>query len=117
MSASNGKTTTATPAADESPERHLHRPQADIGKVYAEIEQSLKEIVWEATHQACGYVSLASVHYGDSTTARYGHLVDAAECLEIAMTHLGLLKAAVGYRLAIDGDQHHPDTGIPPDLG
>jgi hypothetical protein len=37
---------------------------------------------------------------------RLGHLVDATECVEIAMTHLGQLKAAMSHRLRLE-DAHH----------
>ena len=39
---------------------------------------------------------------------RYGHLVDSTECLEIALIHLGQLKAAVIHRLLIEDEQNGP---------
>jgi hypothetical protein len=106
MSDSNG-TTTATVPPQEMPKPY--RPEADTAKVYAAIERSLNEVVWEATHQACGFVSLASEHRGETTAVRYAHLVDAAECLEIALTHLGLLKSALAFRLRTE-DADNIDT-------
>ena len=51
-------------------------------------------------------------HYDrDATTAiRYGHLVDATECAEIAMTHLGQLKAAMNHRLRVEDERHGGET-------
>jgi Ca2+-binding EF-hand superfamily protein len=62
-----------------------------------------------SAHEAGTYVSLFELYDKNETLAiRYGHLVDAAECLEIALTHLGQLKAAVSHRLLIEDEQNGP---------
>jgi hypothetical protein len=45
-------------------------------------------------------VSLFDLYDKDETlVVRHSHLVDATECLEIALTHLGQLKTIVSNRL------------------
>lgn len=108
MAESNGKVVSIP--AQES-EREPYRPSASTEKVQETIWRSLSQIVTEAALQATDFVNLAEYYDRDNGTAvRYGHLVDAAECLEIAMTHLGQLKRAVAYRLAIEDEQN---TGTP----
>jgi hypothetical protein len=109
MAESNGKVVSIP--AQESSEREPYRPSASTDKVRDVVERSLGDVAYEAAHQACQFVSLARHYDRDQGTAvRYGHLVDAAECLEIALTHLGQLKAAVSYRLRIEDEQN---TGTP----
>jgi len=104
MAESNGKVV-SIPAQEI--EQETYRPPASTVKVQETIMRSLSEIVSESLHQAGNFVSLAEHYDRDKTTAvRYGHLVDATECLEIALTHLGLLKAAVSYRLRIEDEQN-----------
>jgi hypothetical protein len=105
---SNGKVV-SIPAPES--EREPYRPAASTDKVHQTIWRSLAEIVTESALQAGTFVNLAQHYDRDKGTAvRYGHLVDAAECLEIAMTHRGQLKAAVSYRLRIEDEQN---TGMP----
>lgn len=109
MSDANGsKTATSTatvpPAPKETPP--YRRPEADRNKVYETVERSLGEIVSEAAHQAAMFVHAAREYRGDPTAVRYAHLVDAAECMEIGLTHLGLLKSAVAFRLRTEDDQN-----------
>jgi hypothetical protein len=111
MAESNGKVVSIP--APESDERELYRPSASTEKVHGVVERSLADIAWEAAHQAGQFISLAKYYDRDKGTAiRYGYLVDAAECLEIAMTHLGQLKAAVGYRLRIEDEQNADTPGF-----
>jgi hypothetical protein len=89
------------------------RPTASTQKVHDEIARSLGQIVFESAHQATQFVTLFEHYDRDATTAiRYGHLVDAAECLEIALTHLGQLKAAVSHRLLIEDEQNADTPGF-----
>jgi hypothetical protein len=109
MAESNGKVVSIP--AQESIERQPYRPSASTDKVHEQIWRSLSRIISESLYQAGNFVDLAEDYDSDKGTAiRYGHLVDAAECLEIAMTHLGQLKAAVSYRLRIEDEQN---TGTP----
>jgi hypothetical protein len=108
MAESNGK---VVPIPAQQAEQEPYRPSASTEKVHEAIWRSLAQIVTEGASQAGHFVYLAEHYDRDKGTAvRYGHLVDAAECLEIAMTHLGQLKAAVSYRLRIEDDQN---TGMP----
>jgi hypothetical protein len=105
MAETNGKPVIVP--EQQSKEREPYRPTASTEKVHEVIWRSLGQVVSEATYQAGNFVSLAEVYDSDKGTAvRYGHLVDAAECLEIAMTHLGLLKSAVAYRLRLEDEQN-----------
>jgi hypothetical protein len=89
--------------------REPYRPTASTEKVYDTLARSLSEIVHTSSHQAMNFVSLFDLYDRDETIAvRYGHLVDAAECLEIALTHLVQLKAAVSYRLRTEDEQNGP---------
>ena len=120
---SNGTTPAATPGAianvtdeatgttvvGEKPPIDLdrYRPEASTGEVHEEMLRSLTSVVVVAAHNAIQFVHLADRYDRDAGTAvRYGHLVDATECLEIAMTHLGLLKSAVAYRLHTEDDRN-----------
>ncbi|OLT06757.1 hypothetical protein BJF90_45790 [Pseudonocardia sp. CNS-004] len=89
--------------------REPYRPTASMEEVHEEIARSMGSIVHKSAHEACQYVSLFDFYDKNETLAvRYGHLVDAAECLEIALTHLGQLKAAVAHRLLIEDEQNGP---------
>jgi hypothetical protein len=103
MSDSNGTTTATATAAKER--KTYQPPEGDPAKVYDVIERSMNDIVWEASHQANQLVHQARDYDDDPKTlpARYGHLVDAAECLEIALTHLGILRSLLAYRMQLDG--------------
>ena len=97
----------ATAAADSAPHStsvaDRYRPKASTTAVHDAVLSSLASVVSSATHTAWEFLSLVEVYDRDATTAiRYGHLVDASECLEIAMTHLGQLKAAMNHRLRIE---------------
>jgi hypothetical protein len=85
----------------EQAEREPYRPTASTENVHDTITRSLSEIVSTSAHQAGTFVSLFD-HYdkNEPLTVRYGHLVDATECLEIALTHLGQLKTMVANRLS-----------------
>ena len=105
MAETNGKPVTMP----EQVEREPYRPTASTERVYDDIARSLSSIVHTSAHEACQYVSLFEHYDRDATlVVRYGHLVDAAECLEIALTHLGLLKAAVAHRLHIEDGLNGP---------
>jgi hypothetical protein len=104
MAGTNGKPVIIP---EQQAEREPYRPTASTERVHETIWRSLGQVVSEATYQAGNFVSLAEVYDKDKGTAvQYGHLVDATECLEIAMTHLGLLKTAVAYRLRIEDEQN-----------
>jgi hypothetical protein len=113
MSATKGRAAVVSSqqVADESADRY--RPIADRDKVYREIEQSLGRIVQEACHQAAQFASLG--HYDDRKEAiavRYGHLVDASECLELAMTYLGLLKGVLSHEMRVEDVQYLGDPAF-----
>jgi hypothetical protein len=93
----------------EEAEREPYRPPASTEQVYERIASSLSDVVRTSARQGANFVSLFDIYDRDETLAvRYGHLVDAAECLEIALTHLGLLKASVGHQLRIADEQNGP---------
>ncbi|OLT06811.1 hypothetical protein BJF90_45760 [Pseudonocardia sp. CNS-004] len=93
----------------EQAAREPYRPTASTQEVHDTIARSLSDIVCTSASQARVFVSLFDLYDKDATLAvRYGHLVDAAECMEIALTHLGQLKAAVAHRLLIEDEQNGP---------
>lgn len=107
----NGSTASAVSAASNgSVDRH--RPKASTATVYEEVMRSLASVVTTALSNAGSFVYLGEHYDRDATTAvRLGHLVDATECVEIAMTHLGQLKAVMSNRLRAEDEQH---AGEPP---
>jgi hypothetical protein len=106
MSEQNGKTV-VVPAQqpDDQDDRERFRPKAGRDKVYAEIERGLRSMVSEAAFQAGQFVSLSYYERDAEITARHGHLVDASECMELAMTYLGQLKQLLSHRIRVD----HPE--------
>src|SRR5690348_11127318 len=110
----NGKTDKVTPLtaipSTKDPEREPYRPQASTEKVYDTLVESASRVVSEASYQAGNFVSLASHYDKDADpTVRMGHLVDATECLELALTHLGQLRTAMAHRLRVlGGDWDRP---------
>jgi hypothetical protein len=93
----------------EQAEREPYRPIDSTREVHNTIVESLSDIVHTSTHQAYNFMRLFAWYDKHETTAvRYGHLVDAHECLEIALTHLVQLKAAVSYRLLTEDEQNGP---------
>jgi hypothetical protein len=108
MSGTNGKSVVIP---EQSTEREPYRPSASREKVHDTIVGSLSQIVSESTYQAGNFVSLAEHYDRDKGTAvRYGHLVDADECLELALTYLGMLKQVLAHRMRIEDDEN---TGSP----
>ena len=104
-------TNTSVTAIGSSVDQDRYRPNADTAKVHNEVIRSLASVVSTAAHTATEFVHLADLYDRDATTAiRYGHLVDASECMEIAMTHLGQLKAAMNHRLRLEDEQHAGET-------
>lgn len=92
-------TKTAKPTAPAEP----YRPTASTDKVRQEVEHAMGRIVLEALYQGTHFIQLADHYDRDAEEAvRYGHLVDATECMEIAFTHLAMLKAAMNYRVVTD---------------
>lgn len=88
-----------------------YRPKASTIAVHDEIVSSLAGVVSSAVRTAGEFVSLAEVYDRNTTMAiRYGHLVDASECLEIAMTHLGQLKAALNHRLRLEDERNEGES-------
>ncbi len=105
MAETNGMPVTIPAQAAREP----YRPTASTQEVHDTIARCLSDIVCTSASQARMFVSLFDLYDKDETLAvRYGHLVDAAECLEIALTHLGQLKAAVSHRLLIEDEQNGP---------
>ena len=93
----------------EQAEREPYRPTAGTAKVYDTIVSGLSEVVHTSAHQAMNFVSLYTTYDRDKHIAdRYQHLVDATECLEIALTHLGQLRSAVSQRRLLEDDQNEP---------
>ena len=93
----------------EQAAREPYRPPASTQEVHDTIARCLSDIVSTSAENARMFVSLFDLYDVDETLAvRYGHLVDAAECLEIALTHLGQLKSAVAHRLMIADEQNGP---------
>ena len=86
--------TAVDPVSHSTSVADRYRPKASTTAVHDAVLSSLASVVSSATHTAWEFLSLVEVYDRDATTAiRLGHLVDASECLEIAMTHLGQLKA------------------------
>jgi Ca2+-binding EF-hand superfamily protein len=105
MAETNGKPVTIPAQAAREP----YRPTASTQEVHNTIARSLSDVVLASVREADKFVSLFDFYDKNETLAiRYGHLVDAAECLEIALTHLGQLKAAMSYRLLIEDEQNGP---------
>ncbi|TQM46136.1 hypothetical protein [Pseudonocardia cypriaca] len=107
MAETNGKPATMPESAERKADQY--RPDASTQKVHDTIAHSLSDVVLASVREADKFVSLFDFYDKKVTLGvRYGHLVDAAECLEIALTHLGQLKAAVSYRLLIEDEQNGP---------
>jgi hypothetical protein len=105
MAETNGKPVTIP----EKAEREPYRPTASTTKVYDTVVRSLSDIAAEAAYQASTFVRLFDVYDRDKPFAdRIQHLVDATECLEIALTHLGQLKSAAQQRRMIEFEQNEP---------
>ena len=105
----NGATVIASPPtdkADKVDKVDRYRPEASIERVYEEVMRSFASVATTALHNAGNFVYLAEHYDRDAGTAvRMGHLVDAAECAEIALTHLGQLKALVSHRLHTEDER------------
>jgi hypothetical protein len=100
MAESNGKPVTIPAQVEREP----YRPTASTEKVHDTVIRSLSDVVRTSAHEAGTFVALFDVYDKDkSLVARHSHLVDAAECLEIALTHLGQLKTIVSNRLRWEG--------------
>ena len=109
-SSTNGTTTAVTGTKpDSSAEDDRYRPKASTGKVHAQIESSLREIVAEAATQLVQFMHLVWADRKAGTAIVYGHVVDASECLELAALHLDMLRSAVGHRLRIEDDHNGAD--------
>lgn len=96
----NGTKTDETKAKVE---REPYRPKASVTKVREMIANSLRDIVSTASHEAGTFAHLAWCDRDKDATVVYGHLVDASECLEIAMTHLSMLKCMVVHEMQTAG--------------
>jgi hypothetical protein len=91
---------------EQKSEREPYRPTASTEKVHDTLARCLSDIAHTSSYQAMSFVSLFDIYDKDATlTVRYGHLVDATECLEIALTHLGQLKTMVANRLSWEEEQ------------
>ena len=101
----------AVPAQSKKAEVDRYRPMASTTAVHDAVISSLANVVSSAVHNAGEFVHLADLYDRDAGTAiRLGHLVDATEYVEIAMTHLGQLKAAMSHRLRLEDEQHAGET-------
>ncbi|MCO1657431.1 hypothetical protein [Pseudonocardia humida] len=95
-------TTLTTVPSTADPEREPYRPKASTKSVYDTLVDSMSRIVTDATYQAGTFVNLATHYDRDADpTVRMKHLVDAAECLELALTHLGQLRTGLAHRLQV----------------
>lgn len=104
MSEFNGTSVPVT-GLSERPEPY-RIPEPNIRKVYDAMLRSQYNVVFEAAHQASKFAIAANESSGDVDTAtRLGHLVDAAECLEIALTQVGQWRAALAYRLHVEDER------------
>lgn len=109
MSQSNGVTVIPT---EKTTDREPYRPPASTVKVREEIVSSFGRIVSEALSNGANFVALAYLYDRDESTAvRYGHLVDASECLEIALEHLGQLKSTLAYVMRVEDDNNIGSDG------
>jgi hypothetical protein len=106
MSETNGKTD-ATPLVAVTDEPEPYKPNASTEKVFEAVLDAIGSVVSVAARQADNFVMLASYYDKDRGIAvRYGHLVDAAECLEIAQVHLDRIKAEMAFRLKTEDDRN-----------
>ena len=79
MAETNGKPVIVP---EQKAEREPYRPTASTTNVYDTVASSMSIIIEAAAYEASTYVSLFDRYDKDATLAvRYGHLVDAAECL------------------------------------
>ena len=100
-------TTKKTPSETATDVIQRYRPKASTTKVQDEVLRSLASVVTEAFDNARSFVALADHYDHEAGTAiRHGHLVDAAECADIGMTHLYQLKAAMNHRLRTEDERH-----------
>jgi hypothetical protein len=105
MAETNGKPVTIP----EQAEREPYRPAASTKSVYDTVANTMAIIVEMAAHEASSHVSLFDRYDRDASFAdRFQHLVDATECLEIALIHLGQLKAAARQSQLIDDSEPLP---------
>ena len=103
MPESNGKTLTVPSQNKPAP----YRPDASTQTVHNAVIRSLASIVSTAARESADFVYLAEqAGSNEDTATRLGHLVDATECLEIALTHLGQLKGALSHRLRIEDERN-----------
>jgi hypothetical protein len=103
MAETNGKPVTIP---EQSTEREPYRPTASTQEVHDTIARCLSDVVCTAASQARVFTSLFDLYDKDEAlSVRYCHLVDATECLEIALTHLGQLKTMVSNRLSWDEER------------
>lgn len=109
MSDDNGITGAASVVAAK-PDQEPYRPKASTAKVFDVIERSLREVISEATHQAGSFAFLSGADREKGVAVQYGHLIDASECLETAITYLGMLKQVVSHRLRVEDETNIGDT-------
>lgn len=102
MSEKNGKTVVVP--AQKSEDRERYRPTADRENVHREIERAMRDVVYHAAHEAVLYMSLVLVDRDQDVAVRYGHAVDARECLELALDYLGLLMNELNHQIRVKND-------------
>ena len=108
MAETNGKPATIPVQAEREP----YRPTASTKNVQDAVIRSLSNIVETGAYEASRFVILFERYDDDKPIAgRYEHLVDAAECLETALTHLGQLRTIVANRMSCEplwkGENQH----------
>ncbi len=85
-----GRSTVAAVNGDDVEPARFER-KASVATLRKRIYESLNDLVGEGFHQASGYVYNA--RWESDYQARYDLLVDASECVEIALQYLDTLKS------------------------
>ena len=83
-------TDTNTRGLSVSGERSPENTKASVATLRKRIYESLNDLVSEGFHQAGGY--MYNARWESDLQARYDQLVDASECVEIALQYLDTLK-------------------------
>jgi hypothetical protein len=88
MSVTDANGDAAMAVSDEQPP---YRPEASVAVLRKRIYESLNDLVSEGFRQASGY--MYSARWESDLQARHDLLVDASECVEIALQYLDTLKS------------------------
>lgn len=109
MSEVNGKSKVVP---EQRTAREPYRPDANTEAIYVEIERGMKSVVREAITQASHFVYLYDADKDADSAVRFVHLIDATECMEQALIHLGQLKSLVDHRMTVRNTQNAPDFDV-----